>query len=84
MPGPDHTRKQIEHMASDGAGQTVQPLWRKASFCASNECVEVSQQNAMIVMRNSKEPSGLMLHYSIEEWQTFIRSVKAGEFDNLG
>jgi len=38
----------------------------------------------MIVMRNSKKQSGLMLHYSAEEWQTFIRGVKAGEFDDLG
>ncbi len=84
MPRPGHTRKQIDHMPSDGAGQTEQPLWRRASFCASNECVEVSQHNGMIVMRNSKKPSGLMLHYSTEEWQTFIRGVKAGEFDDLG
>lgn len=71
-------------MPSDGAGQTGQPLWRRASFCASNECVEVTQRNGMIIMRNSKEPSGRVLHYSAEEWQSFIRGVKVGEFDDLG
>jgi len=38
----------------------------------------------MIIMRNSQEPSGRMLHYSIEDWQSFIRGVKAGEFDHFG
>jgi len=37
----------------------------------------------MIIMRNSREPSGRVLHYSIEEWQSFIRGVKAGEFDHF-
>jgi Domain of unknown function (DUF397) len=70
-------------MPSDWAGQTGQPLWRRASFCASNECVEVTQRNGMIIMRNSREPSGRVLHYSIEEWQSFILGVKAGEFDHF-
>jgi hypothetical protein len=71
-------------MSLDGARQTGQPSWRRASFCASNECVEVTQRNGMIVMRNSKEPSGRVLHYTTEEWQSFIRGVKAGEFDGFG
>ena len=71
-------------MSLDGARRTGQPSWRRASFCASNECVEVTQRNGMIVMRNSKEHSGRVLHYSTEEWQSFIRGVKAGEFDDFG
>jgi hypothetical protein len=71
-------------MPSDGARRTGQPSWRRASFCASGECVEVTQQNSMIVMRDSKEPRGHMLYYTTQEWQSFVRSIKAGEFDNLG
>jgi len=37
----------------------------------------------MIVMRNSREPHGRVLHHTVEEWQSFVRGVKAGEFDDL-
>jgi Domain of unknown function (DUF397) len=63
--------------------QTTQPAWRKSSFCASGECVEIAQQNGVIVLRDSKEPRG-HVHYTTEEWQSFVRGVKAGEFDDLG
>lgn len=61
-----------------------QPVWRKASFCQLRECVEVARQNGMISMRNSREPAGRILQYTDEEWESFVRSVKAGEFDDLG
>jgi hypothetical protein len=73
-----------EHMPSYGARQTEQPAWQKASFCASGECVEIAQQNGMIVLRDSKDPRGSMLHYTSEEWQSFVRGIKAGEFDHFG
>ncbi len=71
-------------MPSCGAGQTEQPAWRKSSFCASGECIEVAAQSGMIVLRDSKEPSGGMLRYTTEEWQSFVKGIKAGEFDHLG
>jgi hypothetical protein len=66
-----------------------QPVWRKASFCASGECVEVAQRNGMIVLRSSNGPRRISLgprrrvHYTAQEWQAFLRGVKAGEFDDL-
>jgi len=71
-------------MLSFGARQTRQPSWRKASFCASGECVEVAELNGMIVMRDSKQPRGCMLRYTSMEWRSFVCGVKAGEFDDLG
>lgn len=73
-----------------GIRQTKQPIWRKASFCASGECVEVAQRNGIIILRSSKGPHGIpvgprgRVHYTIQEWQTFLLGVKAGEFDDLG
>ena len=67
-----------------------QLMWRKASFCASGECVEVAQRNDMIVLRSTNGPRGITVgprrsvHYTTQEWQTFVRGVKAGEFDDLG
>jgi hypothetical protein len=64
--------------------QPSQPSWRRATFCASNECVEVAQQDGLIFMRDSKRPAAGMLHYTSEEWRAFVLGVKAGEFDHLG
>jgi Domain of unknown function (DUF397) len=71
-------------MRSHRTPQAKQPGWRKASFCQSGECVEVAQRDAMIVLRDSKKPRGHVLSYTLEEWQAFVRGVKAGEFDDLG
>ena len=73
----------MDHMRASGA-RLNKPAWRKASFCASGECVEVSQQEDMIVLRDSKEPHASVLRYTAEEWRSFVLGVKAGEFDDLG
>jgi len=71
-------------MRPSGAPQTEQPVWRRPSFCASGECVEIAELNGMVVMRDSKDPHGHMLHYTTEEWRAFIRSIKAGNYDYPG
>lgn len=71
-------------MSSNEARLLGDPSWRRSSFCASGECAEVAQTNGMIVMRNSRGPLGQVVHYSPDEWQTFVQGVKAGEFDDLG
>ena len=40
-------------------------------------------QVSLIVLRDSEEPRG-HVHYTTEEWRTFVRGIKAGEFDGLG
>ena len=68
-------------MSSNEAERLVQPAWRKASFCASGECVEVAQGDRVIILRDSTQPSSHMLYYAAEEWRSFVRSVKAGELN---
>ena len=53
--------------------------WRKASFCASGECIEVAQRDGVVILRDSTQPSGRMLRWGAEEWQVFIHTVKIGE-----
>ena len=69
---------------SSGAPRPVEIAWRTASFCGGGECVEVGKQDGMVVVRDPKEPGGTALRYTSEEWQAFVRGVKAGEFDDLG
>lgn len=72
------------HMRSHWPRKTELPAWRKASFCASGQCVEVSKQDDMILLRDSKKTGGRILRYTAEEWQSFVQGVKAGEFDDVG
>jgi hypothetical protein len=68
-------------MQSCGVRRAEQPAWRKASLCQSGECVEVAELNGMIVMRDSKDPTGHMLRYTTEEFRFLIRAIKAGEYN---
>lgn len=71
-------------MSSSEVGGTNQPAWRKATFCQSGECVEVAQRDGRILLRDSKEPAGSVLHYTADEWRAFVSGIKAGEFDDFG
>ncbi|HEX9030274.1 MAG TPA: DUF397 domain-containing protein [Streptosporangiaceae bacterium] len=57
--------------------------WRKASFCGTAECVEVALRGGMVVLRDSKDPSGNVLSYTVDEFRAFVIGIQAGEFDDL-
>lgn len=65
-------------MRPSGVPQTTPLTWRRSSFCASGECVEVAELNGMIAMRDS---GGQTLHYTTEEFRFLVRAIKAGEYD---
>jgi hypothetical protein len=65
------------------ASQSSRPTWRKASYCASGQCVEVAQWKGIVMLRDSQNPHGLVLSYTAKEWQGFASAVKSGRFDNL-
>ena len=62
----------------------MQSAWRKASFCASRECIEVAQQDGVVLIRDSVQPYGVVLQSPAQHWQSLLRRVKAGELDHLG
>jgi hypothetical protein len=70
-------------MSSEDADLSVRSAFRRASFCASSECVEVAQRDDVIILRDSAQPNANMLHYGAEEWRSFVRNVKADAFDVL-
>jgi predicted secreted Zn-dependent protease len=58
--------------------------FKKSSFSPKNRhCVAVSIQESIVLVMNSHEKQDL-LRFSKEEWQAFIKGVKAGEFDMGG
>ena len=64
-------------------GQALPPAWRRASFCASGECVEVAQQDSVIILRDSTQPHGSMLRYAAGDWGSFVRDIKSGKLNGL-
>ncbi len=56
--------------------------WRKSSFCAANECVEIASNNGAIFLRNSTQPRK-MVRYTPEEWRAFAKGLRAGDFNDL-
>jgi hypothetical protein len=58
--------------------------YRKADGCGSGSCVEVNRDYAhhdLVLVRDSKDPPGVRLSFTVAEWQAFIRGVKEGQFD---
>ncbi|MEK7660375.1 MAG: DUF397 domain-containing protein [Patescibacteria group bacterium] len=62
-------------MKSDGK-------FRKSTFSRIiTWCVEVAQDGETIRVRDSKNKNGAVLLFNKNEWDAFVRGVKAGEFD---
>jgi hypothetical protein len=58
-------------------------VWRKSSYSGSGDnCVEIAElPDGGRAVRNSKDPHGSALTFTIGEWRAFIKAVKEGEFD---
>jgi Domain of unknown function (DUF397) len=60
--------------------------FRKSSFSGANGCVEVAVVGGLVGVRDSKQvgrdrPEPPVLWFAAEEWEAFLRSARAGEFD---
>ncbi len=48
--------------------------WRRSSFCANGDCVEVAYWEDRVLVRNSKNPD-IVLDVSRSEWEAFLRDI---------
>jgi hypothetical protein len=57
--------------------------WKKSSLSYSNGgCVEVAAGfRDMIRVRDSKNPKGAVLGFTLAQWTAFVGSVRTGRFD---
>lgn len=59
-------------------------VWHKSTRSGGNggDCVEVAGNlPGIVALRDSKDPGGTTLVFSIDEWAVFLTGVRAGEFD---
>jgi hypothetical protein len=59
--------------------------WIMSSRSTGNggSCVEVRRHAGRIEVRNSKRPEASSVHFTVEEWDSFLDGAKKGEFDRL-
>lgn len=55
--------------------------WKRGGFCINGDCVEVRLSDGAVQVRDSKNPEGPTLEFTVTEWQVFTSAVKDGEFD---
>jgi Domain of unknown function (DUF397) len=62
------------------------PYWVKSSISLANgNCVEVADlPDRGVGVRNSRDPGGLVLQFTPDEWNAFLGGVRNGEFDSFG
>lgn len=53
--------------------------WRRA--CESGHCIEVLTLRTKVKIRDSKDPDGPWLSFSLEEWDNFKEGIIRGAFD---
>lgn len=59
---------------------TEHTQWRRSSRCGNNACVEVAEVDGRILVRDSKNPDGPVLSFTVAEWRAFVDGVGVGEF----
>jgi Domain of unknown function (DUF397) len=52
--------------------------WRKSSFSQGGDCVEFAYNSTRIFVRDSKDPYGHTLEFTVAEWAAFIGHIKSG------
>jgi len=59
--------------------------WHKSNASGPNgDCVEVAFVAEGVLVRHSRNPSGLVLLFAPSEWRAFLIGTRNGEFDLPG
>lgn len=61
----------------------ISNAWKKSSWSASGSCVEVRRSAHGVQVRDSKDESGPVLQFTVQEWLAFLGGVRLGEFEIL-
>lgn len=78
------TREGSRRAILSGTMQTPALDWHRSSLCQTGECVEISDHDNTVLMRNSARPESGYIFFTREEFGSFVKAVKAGQFDLAG
>jgi Domain of unknown function (DUF397) len=52
--------------------------WRTSRYSANgSECVEIASAEQSVLVRDSRNPAGAVLQFSLGQWSSFTRRVRA-------
>jgi hypothetical protein len=60
------------------------PAWRKSSYCANGQCVEVAvgaRPADLTLLRDSKNPATPPVAFSSAAWDAFLVNARLGAYD---
>jgi hypothetical protein len=62
---------------------TQQVEWLKSSYSGGSgtECVETAHLASCTAVRDSKDPSGRRLAFSVPVWMSFVAALRNGRLD---
>lgn len=72
----------VKSSASTNNGSCVEVTSTDPDNCS--QCHNLPPEKAgqeLILVRDSKDPQGPHLHFTLDEWRAFLDGVKKGEFD---
>ena len=52
--------------------------WRKSSYSAQSNCVEVARLPGHVLVRDSSDPHGPVAAFGHPDWHTFVTAVRTG------
>lgn len=58
-------------------------LWLKAQASGATGCVEIASAVDKIALRDSKDPDGPILVYTLIEFSAFLKGARNGEFNHF-
>jgi hypothetical protein len=67
----------------DSEGSARLGVWRRSTFCASGECVEIASSNGAILVRDSKALHSEPLRFTQSEFRAFVLGAAAGEYNDF-
>jgi uncharacterized protein DUF397 len=63
------------------AERETSPAWHKSSFSQNSDCAEWRFSGDLVLLRDSKDPSGPVIQFTHAEWRAFVNGVKSGQAD---
>ena len=74
----------MSSLSNGDCGGASASAWRRSTFCASGECVEVAvSDGGAILVRDSKVPQSEPLSFTQDEFRAFVLGAAAGQYNDL-